>query len=137
MMNTKRELLTEVNEKATTIIIKEISQAGAKLQYNAQGTAKGKYSAGHLETVDILQKPDGTFEYEARAIESTPEGDVIMLMGKETGKQVGPTSGSFQGELSFMTQSKELGWLNSAKGWVEGTTNQQTNEANIKVYITS
>lgn len=133
-MMEKQELLTETSEKATTVTIKEISQTGIKLQYNAQGMVKGKYNGGHLQTVDVVQKIDGTFEYEARGIDSTTDGELIIMTGKGTGRQTSPTTTSFQGELSFMTQSNKFAWLNKAKGRVEGSTNQQTNEASFKVY---
>ena len=115
----KGELLIETKEKATTVIIKEFSAGGVKLQYNAQGEVSGKYSGAHLETVDIVQKADGTFEYEARGIDTTKDGDLLLLTGKGTGKQVDPTGATFQGTITFMTQSKNLGWLNSTKAIVE------------------
>ena len=132
-----REQISECTEKATAIIIKEISESGIKVQYNAQGQVKGRYTASHLETVDITQKLDGTFEYESRAIESTPEGEVIVLTGKGTGRQTTATTESLSGSVTYMTQSQKLGWLNSTKGWVEGTVNQVTNETSFKTYSTS
>ena len=125
----KGELWFEVKEKATSRVIKEFSDAGAKFQYNAEGEVTGKYSGKHIETVDIVLKRDGTNEFEWRAIEFTKEGDTVMFWGKGTGKQ-----GGFQGEISYMTGSKKLAWLNSAKGWAEGTANLMTNETVFKVY---
>ncbi len=52
-----------------------------------------------------------------------------MVFGKGTGKME-----RFQGEYTYMTNSKSLGWLNSTKAWAEGTSNMRSNEANIKVY---
>ena len=133
-MNDQRELLVELSEKATTIIVKEFSPDSMKIQYNAQGHVEGKYSAGHIETADILQKTDGTLEYEARAIETTREGDVIMLSAKGMGEQQGPTIMKFQAQVTFMTQSKKLNWLNSANGWAEGYADQSANVVSIKIY---
>ena len=129
-----RELLVEIQEKTTAVIIKEFLQDGAKMQYNSMGEVKGKYSGSHIETVDVLVKTDGTNEWDVRAMENTREGDVIMIMGKGTGRQDSPTKGSFKGEVSFMTMSKGLAWLNSTKGWVEGITDLRNNEATLKVY---
>jgi hypothetical protein len=130
----EKELLVEIKEKATTMTIKEFSAEGAKMQYNSMGSAKGKYSASHMETVDVLQKQDGSNEWEARAIEMTQDGDAIMITAKGTGRMEGPTAGSFKGEGMCMTQSKKLAWLNSAKCSLEGTNNLKNNEATIKVY---
>lgn len=125
----KGELLFEINEKATSRVIKEFSENGAKFQFNAEGEVKGKYSGKHIETVDILLKQDGSNEFDWHAIEFTKEGDVVMFQGKGTGKQ-----GGFQAQISYMTGSKKLAWLNSAKGWAEGTANLMTNETSFKVY---
>lgn len=130
----KGELVATVNEKATTIIVRDISHDSVKLQFNAQGMVSGMYNGGSLETVDIHQKTDGTFDYEAKAIHTTQSGEIVLVTGKGTGKQTTPTTGTFQGEAKFMTQSKNLSWLNDAKGWSEGSTNQPTNEATYKIY---
>jgi len=128
------DLIVETNEKATTVVVKEFSHDGVKLQYNGQGQTQGKYSGGHIETVDIHQKNDGTFDFEAKGIDSTQDGELVMYSGKGKGRQTGPGMANFEGEVKFMTQSSKLGWLNSTKARVEGTTNQMTNEASFKVY---
>jgi hypothetical protein len=130
----KRELLGETKEKATAVIIKEFLQDGAKVQFNSMGETKGKYNGSHMETVDVFLKMDGTNEWEARGMDITKEGDIIMITGKGTGKQESATTGSFTGEVSYMTMSKRLAWLNSTKGWIEGKLDQRNNEAIIKAY---
>lgn len=131
----KKDLIVEINEKSTAVIIKEFSQTGAKIQYNAMGEVKGKYSGSHIETVDVFQKMDGTNEYEVRAIETTKDGDTIMLMGKGTGRQeMGSTTGTFKGECTYMTMSPKLSWLNNKKAWIEGSNDLKSGEANIKIY---
>jgi hypothetical protein len=42
--------------------------------------------------------------------------------------------GSFKGEVTYMTNSSRLSWLNNTKAWVEGVTDQKNNEATIKIY---
>ena len=130
----KRELLAEIKEKTTAVIIKEFLQDGAKIQYNSMGEVKGKYNGVHIETVDVSLKMDGTNEWEARGMDTTKEGDVVMITGKGTGRQENATTGSFKGEVSYMTTSKRLAWLNSTKGWIEGTNDLKNNEATIKAY---
>ena len=83
----------------------------------------------HTETVDIIQRMDGTNEWESRAIDTTHEGDIIMISGKGTGKME-----TFQGEYKFMTNSKKLSWLNSSKAYAEGMSDMRSGEATIKVY---
>jgi len=130
----KKEMLAEIKEKTDAVIIKEFNQDGAMIQYNSSGEVKGKYHANHVETVDVKLKMDGTNEWEVRAIEMTKEGDVMMITGKGTGKQERAMGGSFKGEVTYMTNSPRLNWLNNTKGWVEGMTDQKTNEATMKIY---
>jgi hypothetical protein len=129
----KRELLAEIKEKTTTITIKEFSADGAKIQYNSMGEVKGTYHGTHIETVDVNLKTDGTNEWETRGMDTTREGDVVMITGKGTGKQEA-AKGSFKGEVTYMTMSPRLSWLNTTKGWIEGITDQRNSEAHIKVY---
>ena len=49
--------------------------------------------------------------------------------GKGTGKQ-----NNFKGEVTYMTNSPRLSWLNNTKANVEGITDMKTNEATIKIY---
>jgi len=123
------EQILEIRDKTSVTIIKEVLKDGLKIQFNSVGETSGKYLATHTETVDILQRMDGTNEWESRAVDNTREGDLIVITGKGSGE--GPT---FQGEYTFMTGSKKLAWLNSTKAWAEGLTNMQTMSATIKVY---
>ncbi len=129
MEKENREQILEIKDAVSVTIIKEFSRDGAKIQFNSKGETKGEYTAQHTETVDIVQQTDGTNEWESRAIDVTPEGDVIMISGKGTGKM-----GGFQGEYKFMTTSGRLAWLNSAKAYAEGSTDMRSGEATIKVY---
>ncbi len=125
----KKDMLAEIKEKTNAIVIKEFSQDGAMIQYNSSGEVKGKYHANHVETTDVKMKMDGKNEWETRAMETTKEGDVIMLTGKGTGQQ-----NNFMGEVTYMTNSAKLSWLNNTKATVEGTTDMKNNEATIKIY---
>ena len=130
----KREMWAEIKEKNTTATIKEFNADGAMIQYNSMGEVKGKYHGIHWETVNVKLKMDGTNEWEAKAMETTREGDVVMITGKGTGRQENATQGSFNGEVTYMTNSPRLSWLNNAKGWIEGINDQKNGEATIKVY---
>ena len=127
-------MIGEIKEKTIVAIIKEFVADGAMLQYNSVGEFKGKYHANHLETVDVKLKMDGTNEWEVRAMETTMEGDVVMITGKGTGKQENAMEGSFKGEVTYMTNSPRLSWLNNTKAWVEGMTNLKSNEVTMKIY---
>src|ERR1700704_2021266 len=113
---TEEEFLGELAEKTTSVTIREFTPDGVRISYNLQGKVRGQYDADHMETVEAIFKPDGTYEFEALGIDQTTDGDMILLRGKGTGKQLSPTSVHAEGETTFMTQSKNLGWLNSAKG---------------------
>jgi len=122
-------MLAEIKERANSVIIKEFTTDGALVEYNSSGEAKGRYHATHLETADVKMKMDGTNEWEMRAIETTKEGDVIMITGKGTGRQ-----SNFMGEFTYITNSPRLSWLNNSKAHVEGTTDMKSNEATLRVW---
>ncbi len=130
----KREILVEVKAKTSAVIIKEFSKDGAIMQYNSNGEVKGKYHASHIETVDTLFKMDGTSEWESRGMDMTKDGDLIMMTAKGTGQPENMTTGRFQGEVTFMTNSAKLGWLNQTKGRTEGKLDYMTGDATYKVY---
>lgn len=130
----KREMLAEIKEKTSAVIIKEFNTDGALVQYNSMGEVKGKYHGNHMETVDVKLKMDGTNEWEVKAMETTKEGDVVMITGRGTGRQENAVEGSFKGEVTYMTHSPRLSWLNNTKGWVEGMMDQKNGEAIMKVY---
>jgi len=129
----KQDMLAEIKEKVNAIIIKEFNKDGAMMQYNSMGEVKGRYHGSHIETVDIMLKMDSTNEWEVRAIEMTKESDIVMITGKGTGRQESVMTGSFKGEVTYMTNSPRLTWLNNTKGWVEGMMDQRNNEATMKI----
>jgi hypothetical protein len=47
---------------------------------------------------------------------------------------VNPSTGAWEGEIHFMTQSPKLSWLNNSTGWVEGQGNMATGESHGKIY---
>jgi hypothetical protein len=116
----KGELLYEIQGKSVSWTVKEITPHGVKMQMNDQGQSTGKVNAGLISTIDMFMKTDGNQEWESKGIQRTPEGDMIAVSGRGTGR-MSPTTGTWQGELAFMTQSPKLAWLNNTKGWVEGT----------------
>lgn len=82
----------------------------------------------------MLFLPDGTRGWEAKAIEVTSDGDPIIVMMKGTARQESSTVVRFEGDVSFQAASKKLAWLNTTKGWIEGTNDVSTGEAAGKVY---
>src|SRR2546425_3488073 len=130
----KEELIGELKEKTTTITVKDFSPAGIRIEYNSEGEVIGRYSARHIETASVLVKPDGTSEYEARGIDTTNDGDTILITAKGRGWVETPTKSRFEGEDTFQTASKKLAWLNTVKGRHEGTFNPATGEVSIRLY---
>jgi hypothetical protein len=123
------EQILEIKDKTSVTIIQEFMKDGVKMQYNSLGQTKGRYNANHTETVDIVQKMDGTNEWESRSIDVTQNGETILISGKGVGRM-----NTFQGEYTFMTQTKELAWLNNTTAYAEGSVDMVSNVANIKVY---
>ncbi len=130
----EQEFLGELSEKTTSVTIKEFTPDGVLISYNLQGTLKGQYNAAHMETVDALFKPDGTYEFEARGIDQTDEGDMLIIKSKGIGRQLSPTSIHAEGESVFQTLSEKLKWLNTSQGRFEGTYNVPTGEFVAKVF---
>jgi hypothetical protein len=128
------EVLYEIKEKSTSVTIKEFTDDGAKLQYNSHGEMKGKYSGIHMETVDVTQRVDGTNDWQVRAIETTHDGDMLIISGAGTGRMIGNNKGNMQGEVTFMTMSPRLASLNNTRGWIEGNLDFKKGESDIKVY---
>jgi hypothetical protein len=125
----KKDMIAEIKERTNAVIIKEFNPDGALLEYNSTGEAKGKYHATHVETADVKMKMDGTNEWEIRAIEMTKEGDLIMISGKGTGQQ-----NNFTGEVTYMTNSPKLSWLNNTKARVEGSTDMKSNMTTLRLW---
>ena len=130
----KGEVVVELKAKETTTTIKGITPAGIRLEVNLKGEVNGKFNAAHLETLGVLQKPDGTREWEAKAIEVTREGDSVIVVMKGSARQDSRMVVRFEGEVTFQTASKKLAWLNTTKGWIEGTNDMSTGEVAGKVY---
>ena len=128
------EFVGELSEKTTSVTIREFTPEGVRISYNNQGQIKGQYDATHMETVDAMFKPDGTYEFEARGLEQTDDGDMVLIRAKGVGRQVSPTTIQAEGEATYQTASKKLAWLNSAKGRFEGTYNAPTGEFIAKVF---
>lgn len=115
--------------------IKEITPHGIRLEINDTGQVSGtKYNANHMETVTVFQRIDGSSDWESKGIQTTREGDMIVVSGRGKGKSTSPTTSTWDGDVVFMTQSPRLSWLNTTKGWVEGSGNLATGEFTGKVY---
>src|SRR5579862_7532434 len=102
----KEELLLESKGKNTTRTIKDFSPAGMRLENNLEGESKGVYNATFYATINLLAKPDRTIDYELRQIDTTSDGETVLLYYK--GKSIidSPTHNHFGGETTFQTQSK-------------------------------
>jgi len=129
------ELLGEIRGKTVSRSIKDITPLGIRLELNNEGKfVGGKYVANHLETVSVFQSLDGSLQWETKGLDMTTEGETVVISGRGTGKATGPATIWAEGETVYMTQSPKLAWLNTTKGRVEVTSNNQTGEFEIKVY---
>ena len=131
---TKGELLYELRSKNVNTTIKDIGPNGIQLEMNDEGQVSGKLQGGHIDTVSVNLKTDGTNDWQVKSIMNTKDGDMVVVWGGGKGSMSNPQSGTWSGELHFMTQSPKLSWLNNSKGWVEGQGNMATRESSAKVY---
>ncbi|MDA4130619.1 MAG: hypothetical protein OK457_07600 [Thaumarchaeota archaeon] len=129
------EVLGEIRGKTVTRTIKDITPLGVRLELNNEGKfVGGKYTSDHIETVSVFQNLDGSFEWEAKGLDVTTEGDTFVTSGRGTGKATGPATIWAEGNLVYMTQAPKLAWLNTSKARAVVTANNQTGEFEIKVY---
>ncbi len=130
----EKELLFEGIEKAMAINLKEFSAEGVKQDFMASGKISGKITGMIVTTHNVLMKADGTGSADVRSIIFS-NGESIMVMGKAKGKIVDPTPlQSVEEDLTFMTSSKNLAYLNTTKGYGDGIINIATGEYTFKVY---
>jgi hypothetical protein len=134
MAQANEELLLTLRGKNTTRTIKDFSPAGIRLEDNLEGESRGVYNASFYGTITLLSKPDRTIDYEVRQIDTTNDGDTILVYYK--GKSIidSPTHNHFLGETTFQTQSKKLAWLNAVKARVEGEYDPVKGENTFRIY---
>ena len=130
----KGELLYELKAKNVNVTIKDISPSGIQLEMNDRGEFSGKLHGSHMDTVNVNLKTDGTNEWQLKSIMNTKDGDMVVVTGGGNGQMANPQTGTWSGELHFMTQSPKLAYLNNTVGWVEGQGNMATGESHGKVY---
>jgi len=129
-----KELLFEGKENTTSVNIKEFSPEGAKLDIMVVGKVSGKVIGQIMTTHNALMKPDNTGTADVRSIIFS-NGELIMVWGKANGKMVDPTPiEKIEENLTFMTASKKLAYLNTTKGWADASYNLATGEYTFKVY---
>lgn len=126
--------LVELKSRLVSTTIRDISPDGIRLEVNSRGRVNGKYEAEHMETTSIIQKTDGSAEWDTKAIETTSKGDIIVVTGGGRRTASDPTSMKWEGELQYMTRSPRLAWLNGKKLWIEGSGNNIKGEIQAKAY---
>jgi hypothetical protein len=131
----KGQLLEQTQEKVLSTTIKEITPFGVKLEINAEGPITGVLYVGkHTETGSLYLKNDGTVELEAKAIDTTKEGDILVISFKGEGRINGNGTGSAEGKSFITTQSTRLAQLNNSFIRVEATVDFGTGDAGLKYY---
>jgi hypothetical protein len=133
---TRGEQVLETHSKISGTTIRDISQNGIKLEINSSGQSNGKYESNDMSTTTVTMKTDGSSEWESKGIQMTKDGEMLAVWGNGTGRPIGPTSQSWEGELHVMTQSPKLAWMNTAKFWIEGSGDQAKGESHARVYQT-
>ncbi len=132
----KREPIAEIKEKVDALIIKDFNQNGAMLQYNSSGDVKGRLHGIHMETNDVNLKMDGTMDWTLRAIETTKDGDSVMITGNGTGMmEAGSYKATIKGEITYMSNSSRMSWINNLRGDVDGEFDLKDKDISMKVYL--
>jgi hypothetical protein len=130
----EKELLFEIKENTQAINLKEFTPEGAKLDIMVAGKVTGKVTGQIMTTHKALMKPDGTGSADVRSMIFS-NGESIMVMGNANGKMVDPAPiEKIEENLTFMTMSKQLAYLNTTKGWADASYNLATGEYSAKVY---
>ncbi len=124
----------EIHDKSVTTTVRDISESGIKLEQNSTSQVTGKVNAMGMSTISYTLKTDGSNVWELKGIMNTMEGDFVAVWGGGTGKATGPTTAAWTGEVHFMSTSPKLAWLNTVKGWVEGSGDNAKGEAWGKVF---
>src|SRR6266567_560865 len=90
----KGELLFEFKAKNNSTTIKDIGPNGVQLEMNDHGEVSGKYHAGHIDTVSVSLKTDGTNDWQLKSIHNTKDGDMVVVWGGGKGRMAtGESSG--------------------------------------------
>ena len=129
----KGEVIAELRGKTDSFSIKDISSNGVKMENNDVGQITGKYQANFMETVSIHMKTDGTSEWEGKSIQMAGK-DMVVATSHGKGRQNTDGTVSFEGDVKYMTQSPNLSWLNTTKGWIEGSASQADQTFSAKIY---
>ena len=130
----EKELLFEIKESTMAINIKEFSPEGVKLDIMVGGKISGRITGQIMTTHNALMKPDNTGNADVKSMIFS-NGESIIVMGKAKGKIVDPAPiEKIEEELTFMTASKKLAYLNTTKGWADASYNLATGEYSAKVY---
>jgi hypothetical protein len=130
----EKELLFEGKENTLAINLKEFSPEGAKLDVVVAGKVSGKVTGQIMTTHNTLMKPDDTGSADVRSMIFS-NGESIMVMGKANGKMIDPTPiEKIEENLTFMTASNQLAYLNTTKGWADASYNLATGEYSFKVH---
>src|SRR2546430_16709500 len=100
----KGELLFEFKAKNNSTTIKDIGPNGIQLEMNDHGEVSGKYHAGHIDTVSVSLKTDGTNEWQLKSIHNNKDGYMVEVWGGAKGLISRLQTCRREGRLHFMTQ---------------------------------
>jgi hypothetical protein len=108
---------------------------GMRLDVPFSGDVSGPSIHGKVDGVDyVLFRPDGAGVMHVHAVITTDGGDRISV--EVSGFLTAAPDGHFalKGALTYKTGSKELAWLNSTQGVVEGFVDINKRELNAKIF---
>ncbi len=129
------EMLYEEKLKLLPLVIIGSVPEGTRIDVPFTGEVSGPSIHGKVEGVDyVLFRPDGIGVIHVHGVITADGGDRISVevSGFLTVIQEGRYA--VKGSLTYHTGSKELGWLNSTQGVVDGSVDMNTWELNAKIF---
>ena len=108
---------------------------GMRIDSHYSGHLSGLSIHGKVDGVDyVLLRPDGVLVLHVHAVITTDGGDRISVEGSGFGTATPDGRFAMKGALNYKTGSKELAWLNSTQGIVDGFVDLNAREVNAKIF---
>jgi len=108
---------------------------GRRVDLPFSGDVSGPSIQGKVDGVDyVLFRPDGVVLLHIHAVITTDGGDRISYQASAFATATPDGRFAIKGAVTYQTGSKELAWLNSTQGVVDGFVDMNKREVNAKVF---
>jgi hypothetical protein len=108
---------------------------GMRIDIPFSGDVSGPSINGKVNGVDyVLLRPDGVGVMHVHAVITTDGGDRISYQVSGFLTTAPDGRSALKGAVTCQTGSKELAWLNSTQGVVDGFADMKTGELDFKIF---